>query len=56
MDDRDVGMLCLGIGRPKRRKRSKLRPKFWTMRVRCMRHVLHDSKKCYKEILAACLD
>ena len=31
--------------RPKRRKRSKLRPKFWTVRVRCVRHVVHDDAR-----------
>ena len=39
------GLLRRLCRRPKRRKRSKLRPKFWTVRVRCMRHVVHDDTR-----------
>ena len=39
------GLLCRSRRRPKRRRRSKLLPKFWTLRVRCMRHVVHDDTR-----------
>ena len=38
------GLLCRLCRRPKRRKRSKLRPKFWTVRVRCVRNVIKRSE------------
>ena len=39
------GLLRRSCRRPRRRRKSRRVPRFWTLRVRCVRHVVHDDSR-----------